>query len=132
MKLESILNKPAGPSFPEYSQQEEPSMSAMGRGCNGSSFPLPTPSPEGASSGTAGESLDITFRTPWDAGGYSLARETGSKASSISPIPFGSPRERTDSVAIAADGWHTRHVSIETPPRMAMPCHPAPFLRPTR
>ncbi|KAF4986769.1 hypothetical protein FGRMN_10687 [Fusarium graminum] len=133
MKIESILNQfnelePETGNSPEsvyqYSAQEER---------RGSSFSLSTPSPDFAQSRTPTIRSDSRTRTPWDAGGYSLPRDTGSAASARSPFSVVSWGEQQESARRqSVSNNHSRQISVDRLAKMSLHGAGAPYALPAR
>ncbi|KAF7533037.1 hypothetical protein G7Z17_g13573 [Cylindrodendrum hubeiense] len=134
MNIASMLNLSTGPGSQEQvSKEATPPLAPRGSFITPSS--LPTPSPECMPAKQASGITDNRVRTPWDAGGYSLPRDTAPPFSrtSFTFRPAGEPMDSAPTYGAPATGGHSRHTSIasvESTIAMAAPSVPTPFSNP--
>ncbi|KAF4436487.1 hypothetical protein F53441_13239 [Fusarium austroafricanum] len=114
MKIESILNQFSELETEARNSRESTQQCIAQREQGGPSFSLPTPSPDHAQSRAPSVRSDSRTRTPWDAGGYSLPKDTGPTSSSRSPFSAVSWGEQQESVRRQnVSNNHSRQVSMD-------------------
>ncbi|KAG8677009.1 hypothetical protein FPOAC2_03126 [Fusarium poae] len=121
MKIESILNQFNELDTEARTSRESTHHDGAQWERRGSSF-LSTPPPESAQSRTSSVRSDSRTRTPWDAGGYSLPRDSTSTPSSRSPFSAVSWGEQQESQRLQNASNHAlRKVSMDASASYTLP-----------